>query len=119
MYRFPALSRAACVGNERLASVARPVSPHLDGGGGQKVPLPAIVVIIFVEASTLRTRKLLVSAMYMFPDLSNTTELGPFKVAFVAGPPSPLKPALPVPATVETAPPLVKTRIRLLAWSAK
>ena len=74
---------------------------------------------------TLRTRRLLRSAMYIVPSGATATSEGALRAAAVAWPPSPLKPAAPVPATVVMLPvrsvpstPGVTRRIRLLLRSA-
>ncbi len=68
----------------------------------EAVPVPTIVVITPVDASTLRMRLLLVSVMYMLLSLSSTTSSGTFNVALVAGPLSPVYPPveLATPATL-------------------
>jgi hypothetical protein len=99
MYRFPLSSTAtestpdswSCTAG--IPSVLFPVPP-----------CPATVVIV-PDGSTLRTRPFLLSAMYIFPDASRATLTGPLSCACWAGPPSPLKPALPFPATVVMFPP--------------
>jgi hypothetical protein len=52
--------------------------------------MPAIVDIIPVETVTLRTQKLLESAMYTLPDESSAIPYGSFNAANIAGPSSPL-----------------------------
>src|SRR4029079_2842011 len=42
--------------------------------------------------------------MYRLPARSTATPAGKLSIALVAGPPSPLNPAVPVPATVVTTP---------------
>ena len=68
----------------------------------EAVPVPTTVVITPVDASTLRMRLLLLSVMYMLLSLSNTTSIGAFNVALVAGPLSPVYPpeVLATPATL-------------------
>src|SRR5580698_5261127 len=67
----------------------------------------------------LRTRKLLLSAMYKFPAPSRATPVGPLSCALEAAPPSPEKPALkPLPATVEMMPADEIERMRLFDVSA-
>jgi hypothetical protein len=64
---------------------------------------PATVLIILVVASTTRTR--LLSAIYIFPDVSNFTLIGNWSFAFVARSPSPVTPNFPqIPATVVIMP---------------
>src|SRR5947199_199911 len=53
---------------------------------------------------TFRIRLLPKSAMKRFPDPSTATPDGPASRADVAGPPSPLKPDVPLPATVVIKP---------------
>ena len=53
------------------------------------MPLPAIVLII-PDALTLRIVLLPMSAIYMLPLVSAATPVGPFNIAEVADPPSPL-----------------------------
>src|SRR5450759_2482145 len=58
-----------------------------------------------VEAVTLRTRWLTVSAMYTLPELSAATPAGKPRPALVAGPPSPLVEKMePLPATMLMVP---------------
>ena len=66
------------------------------------VPLPAMVVM--VPLVTLRMRLLPESAMYKFPVESIATPTGDISWALVAGPLSPRKPAVPLPATVVMVP---------------
>jgi hypothetical protein len=80
-------------------------------------PLPARVVMI-PWVSTLRTRMLDASAMYKLPERSTATPLAARKEALVAGPPSPPKPELSLPATVVIVPVASTLRIRLLDMSA-
>src|SRR5215831_7185702 len=72
---------------------AGPVAPEDDA-----TPVPAIVEIIPPE--TLRTRLFQLSAIYRFPELSTARPCGRYNWAEEAGPPSPEKPEVPVPATV-------------------
>jgi hypothetical protein len=70
-------------------------------------------------AATLRMRWLNVSAMNRLPAASTATPWGNQILALVAGPPSPEKIALPVPATVVITPVAVATlRTRLFNVSA-
>src|ERR1035441_1467067 len=78
------------------------------------VPFPATVVITPFE--TLRMQHPL-SAMYRLPVESTATPVGLSNWALVAGPLSPLKPAVPFPATVVIIP-FATLRIRLLSSSA-
>src|SRR5437773_5198003 len=109
MYRLPPASPATPLGAARLALVARPPSPPK-----LYVPFPATVVMM-PEATTSRMRWLFVSAMYRLPAASTATPVGPARLAFVAGPPSPPKPEVPVPATVVMKPDAATLRIR---WTA-
>src|SRR5215467_7298643 len=68
--------------------------------------------------STLRTRLLFRSAMYRFPAPSTARPDGWLSCADVAAPPSPGKPALPVPATVVMTPVEDTSRTRLSSASA-
>ena len=87
-----------------IAEVAGPPSPM--------EPLPAKVMIV-CEVSTLRTRLLKLSAMKIWPTLFTRMPEGKFNCAEVAGPLSPEKPGVPVPAMVEMTPVAVFTlRIR-------
>src|SRR2546430_2859727 len=101
MKRFPVVSTATPEGFDKGAEVAGPPSPLLPN-----VPLPAMVVMIPVAASTRRILILLESAIKTFPALSTATADGLLNSADVAGPPSPLKPPpqqlpwWPFPATV-------------------
>src|SRR5664280_2025204 len=95
MYRLPAASTARPIGATRHAWVAGPPSPQKP-----LVPLPATVVMV-PSGATRRTRLLLPgSAMYRLPAASRARPPGPWRHAWVAGPPSPQKPAVPLPATV-------------------
>ena len=67
-------------------------------------PLPATVVMMPVEAVTLRMRWLFVSTMYRLPLASTATPDGLLSLALVAAPVSPEKPKVPVPATVVMMP---------------
>src|ERR1022692_2440677 len=78
---------------------------------------PATVVIM-PDGSTLRTRPLLLSAMYIFPDASTATQTGLLSCACLAGPPSPPQPAVPFPATVVMFPPGANFLTVLLSGSA-
>ena len=113
MYRLSKLSTARPLGELSRAAVGTPPSPLKPA-----VPVPATVVIV-PSASTLRTRWLLASAMYRLPLLSNTMSWGLSICAIVAGPPSPLKPALPgVPATVVITPAVSILRMAVFHESA-
>src|ERR1039457_6435691 len=110
MYRLPAESAATPPGPANWALVAGPLSPLKPS-----VPLPATVVITPFE--TLRTREFQASAMYRLPAASTATPEGQYNWARVAGPLSPLKPAVPLPATVVITP-FETLRMRWLYWSA-
>ncbi len=56
--------------------------------------------MILVDIVIFRTKLFAESAKYTFPEESNVIPVGPFNVALVASPPSPLYPAVPVPAIV-------------------
>ena len=90
------------------AAVAAPPSPLKPGA-----PLPA-TVLMTPPGVILRMRWLPQSARNRFPLASNATEDGADRLAAVAGPPSPLNPAVPVPAMVVMIPPGVILRMRLL-----
>ena len=66
---------------------------------------------------TLRTRWLPLSTTNMVPPASTARPPGKFKEARVAWPPSPLNPAVPVPATVVMLPAVSTFRIRWLSRS--
>ena len=112
MKRLPAPSSATPLGPLKLALVAGLPSPL-----NLRVPLPATVVMI-PEGSTLRMRWLARSAMKKLPLPSTATPLGKAKPALVAGAPSPLKPEMPLPATVVMMPEVSTLRMRLLFRSA-
>src|ERR1035438_3963196 len=97
MYRLPAASKAMPEGLYSPALVAGPVSPLKP-----PVPFPATVVITPLE--TLRMRLLPESAIYRSPAESTTTPEGWFSWAPVAGPSSPLKPWVSLPAAVVIIP---------------
>src|ERR1022692_2639297 len=66
-----------------------------------------------------RTALLLLSAMNRLPLASALIPCGWFNCALVAGPPSPLKPEFPLPATVLMLPPTLKRRITLALESER
>jgi hypothetical protein len=70
-------------------------------------------VLMTPAAVTFRMRLLLKSAMKRLLKPSTTTAAGAASCAAVAGPPSPLKPYVPVPATVLITPAAVTFRMRL------
>src|SRR3990167_5951120 len=106
MYRLPAESTATPQGVLSWALVAGPPSPEKP-----VPPFPATVEMI-PPGVTLRMRLVTYSAKYRLPAESTATEYGLFKFALVAGPPSPLPPDVPPPATVVIVPPGVTLRIR-------
>src|SRR5438552_1157649 len=73
---------------------------------------------VWEDALTSRIRLLRESAKKRFPAPSTATPVGKHSRAEVAGPPSPLKPKLPFPATVVIVPSGVTSRIRWLKVSA-
>src|SRR5581483_2060735 len=80
------------------AAVAGPPSPVEPG-----VPLPATVVIV-PSGAIRRIRLFPPSATKSEPSPATTTWRGARSWAAVAGPPSPLQPPTPVPATLVTEP---------------
>src|SRR2546428_13982491 len=71
--------------------------------------------MIPVAATTRRIRSLFASAIKRLPAASTAIPVGVESRALVAGPPSPLKPAMPVPAPVVMIPvPGATLRMRLL-----
>ncbi len=101
MKRLPAASTATPVGEYSSALVAGPPSPERP-----KAPLPA-TVLMTPAGDTSRTRLLPWSAMKRSPAASTANPTGlPARLssAAVAGPPSPLKPRVPLPATVVIVP---------------
>src|ERR1022692_977423 len=111
MNRLPKASTATPYGTLSCASVAGPPSPL-----NPAVPVPATVVII-PPADTFRIRWLPASAMNRLPAASTNTPAGLDIWAAMARPPSPLNPAVPVPATVVIIPPADTFRIRELLVS--
>ena len=97
---------ATFAGQMSRAAVAGPPSPLKPC-----TPVPATVVMI-PSGLTFRTRLLSVSAMKRFPCPSAVTPQGRASIALVAGPPSPLKPYDPFPATVVMMPAGLTFRIR-------
>src|ERR1700733_1845231 len=83
---------------DMCAAVAGMLSPEYIAA-----PVPANVVII-PAVSTFRTRLFNQSVIYKFPYWSGTTSVGLYNCAAVAGPLSPLKPYVPLPATVVMIP---------------
>ena len=92
---FPALSMLTAEGALSCALVAGPSSPL-----NPEVPVPAMVVMMPVDASILRIRLSLWPATYRFPAPSMVRPYGPSNLARIALPPSPPNP----PATVVMTP---------------
>src|ERR1700683_507561 len=115
MKRLPEASTVTPKGEHNDAEVAGPPSP-------EKPQLPLLLlpaeVVMLPLADTFRIRLLYLSAMKIFPEASTATPEGLFNDAEVAGPPSPDKPAVPLPATVVMIPLAETFRIRLLPESA-
>src|SRR5262245_53474874 len=80
------------------AAIAEPPSPEKPGS-----PFPATVVMI-PPGLTRRTRSLAISAKNCSPAAPAARPMGRCRHAWVAGPPSPEKPAWPVPARVTIVP---------------
>src|SRR5580704_7409284 len=114
-YMLPRLSTTTPSGVAKLADNAGPPSP-----ANAKFPFPANVVIIPVAPSTRRITLFPVSEIKRFPAPFADTLTGPFRVAFVAKPPSPVCAAVPVPAIVVIirGVPVSILRITLLSVSA-
>ena len=111
---LPLPSAATPLGKSSLAAVATPPLPPKPC-----VPVPAMVEMFPVGTSTLRMRWLSRSAMWRLPEPSNATPTGILSLAAVAAPPSPSKPLVPDPATVEMIPVEASTlRTRWLKESA-
>jgi hypothetical protein len=111
MNTLPELSNATAFGEFNAAMVAGPLSPV-----DPTSPVPAYVVMMPVVALTMRIRLFMVSAMNTLPALSTATPCEPYKVALLAGPPSPLAPFLfPLPANVVIVPVANSTR-RILTF---
>ena len=89
----PSAVTATLAGASSWASVAGPPSPLSPG-----VPVPATRVIT-PAGETFRTTLFLVSAIRNPPSAVSATLAGRWSWASVAGPPSPLSPGVPVPAT--------------------
>ena len=105
--RLPRRSTAIPDTSLIFAAVAAPPSPEKPA-----VPVPATVVMTPVKASTRRTRT--PSPKYRLPTASTASRAGLLMFAAVAGPPSPEKPDVPVPATVVMTP--VKASTRRTRW---
>ena len=82
-----------------MANTSRGEPPSVGRPGDVAVP-SAIVVMMPVEALITRTLR---SARYKFPAASNAKSIKLYSWAAVAGPPSPARPCVPVPATSESA----------------
>ena len=103
--RFPERSKSSALGPFNGIS---PMDAPSDVG--PRPPLPAKVLILPLLESILLTRLLPMSQTYRLSSESNWMLCGCFNWAEAAGPPSPEKPATPVPATVLIRP--VRTSIR-------
>src|SRR5271157_3239593 len=115
MNRLPAPSSATPDGNASDPLTAGPPSPD-----HPLVPLPATVVMVWVAASTRRTRLPDRSAMKRLPAASTATPNGKFREASAAGPLSPVDDAAPLPATSVRMPVTASTlNTRLFAESAR
>jgi hypothetical protein len=68
------------------------------------MPSPATVEMSPVETDILRTTQLPVSAMKILPDESTANPDGLLSSADVAAPPSPVYPAVALPARVDSVP---------------
>ena len=80
---------------------------------------PATDVMTPVPTATCRMRLLFISATSTLPPPSIANPIGQNKLALVPGPPSPLKPRSPLPATVLMPPVRESTRrMRALSVSA-
>src|SRR4051812_16606126 len=101
MNRFPPSSTATPYGLFSCASVAGPPSPEK-----QQVALPLLpaTVVMIPSIATFRIRRFLVSAMKRLPALSTARQHGSFSSALVAGPPSPEKSLLGLPAILVMIP---------------
>ena len=110
----PAAPTARATGSFSEAAVAGPPSPAEPG-----MPFPASVVMTSVARSILRTRWFIESATRRRPAASTARARGRASSAPDAGPPSPPKPAWPVPAIVSMTPvPAFTRRIRSFSESA-
>ena len=115
MYKFPRESIAMEAGREILAEDAGTESPLYPA-----TPVPATVEIT-PAGDIMRTRLPNKSEKYTAPIMSTATPHGYIRLASTAGPPSPLYPLSPLPATVvkyETPFTVDSLRIRLLHMSA-
>src|SRR5207248_223186 len=104
----PSAVAATPLGKLSWAAVAGPPSPEKPD-----VPLPATVVIVPAD-ETRRMRLLLKSAIRKPPSAVAATPEGALSWAAVAGPPSPEKPDVPLPATVVIVPAGETRRMLLL-----
>jgi hypothetical protein len=91
---LPAASTFTSLGLFSVAEIAGPPSPLYEPSA-----LPAMVDIM-PDVLIIRIRLLSASAIYMFPEASTAEPFGWFNVADVAAPPSPLYPAVELPAIV-------------------
>ena len=111
IYRLPLLSLVMRKGAPSCAAVAGPPLPV-----NPMPPLPT-AVLMMPAVFTLRTTALYQSVMYRLPFVSTTASIGLLRVAAVAGPPSPVYPVVPVPATVLMIPDVFTFLTQLKLWS--
>src|ERR1019366_7246980 len=109
---LPAASAATAFGPLNSAFAACEPSPAYPA-----TPLPATVEIVPLT-ETFRTRLPPNSVTYRLPAASKAKPNGAFNCALAAAPPSPVDPAVPVPAKVVIVPVDATLRTRLLALSA-
>src|SRR5207244_970388 len=109
--RLPAESRATPKGVSGVAVADAPDVAH------PKLPLPATVLMV-PPTTILRTRLLPWSATQMLPAASTAIPHGRAIEAAVAGPPSPAKVELPLPAIVVMTPLGETLRMRWFKESA-
>src|SRR6266404_3560155 len=98
MNKLPATSTAIRLGKFNPVLVAWPPSGHT-----LQTPLPATVVIV-PSRETFLIRQFPLSAMKRLPLASNTNPPGLDNCALTAGPPSPEKAYVPLPAKVVIMP---------------
>src|SRR5664280_592050 len=88
---------------------------------GSRIRPPSVVDVVGLGyppgVVTSRTRLLAKLAMYRLPAASTNRPYGMFRHVWVAGPPSPQKPLVPLPATVVMVPSGATRRTRLLSSS--
>ena len=97
-----------------------PLEPEGAGRAGTRAhwALPSGTTFGGSGLSTIRTRLLPRSATKRSPPAFRTTPAGLLRRASTAGPPSPEKPAAPLPTMVLMTPAPLTRRTRLLFWSA-